>query len=207
MTLNGFDAIAPFYDLLVKLVFGRAHMKSQKTFLNEVPETSTVLILGGGTGDILVELLLVKPHCKIYYVEASEKMISLTKMKIKNQNSICFIHGTQENIPDQIFDVVITNFYLDLFTHNTLLSVIRNINKSLPIDSQWFITDFTDGGKFWQRVLLKIMYRFFQVLCKIETDHLPVWKDALQQSGFKKKQTFFFFHGFIESEQYVKIGQ
>ena len=152
LTLNRFDIIAPIYGPLVKLFFGQAHLKSQKIFFNEIPDASSILILGGGAGNVLIELLFLKPVCKICYIEASGKMILLAKKKCNNLDNIRFIHGTQENIPDQKFDVVITNFYFDLFKNDTLQSIIKKIDKSLQINSQWFITDFVDGGKWWRSI-------------------------------------------------------
>ncbi len=204
MTLNQFDTISALYDPLVKLFFGKAHIKSQKVFLNEMPNASNVLILGGGAGDILIELLKVKPSCKIFYIEASEKMISLAKKKTGSVTNIHFIHGTEDNIPNQIFDLVITNFYLDLFAADTLQSVVNKIQKSLQPNSHWIITEFVDDGKWWQRVMLKMMYLFFKITCKIEANHLPVWDVALRYAGFKKEKETSFFYGFIKSELYCR---
>jgi ubiquinone/menaquinone biosynthesis C-methylase UbiE len=204
VALNQFDNVARIYDPLVKLFFGKTHIKSQLAFINEIPDTSTVLILGGGTGDILVELLALRPACKVSYIEASEKMMSLAKNKSHNFHNVHFIHGTQESIPDQTFDFVITNFYFDLFAENTLSSVINKINKSLHINSQWLITDFVDSKIWWQRTMLKIMYLFFRVTCKIEAAHLPDWEPVLRRADFKKEKTILFFYGFIKSEIYCR---
>lgn len=202
MELNQFDNIAQIYDPLAKLFFGKAHINSQKAFISDIPDGSTVLILGGGAGDILVALLLLKPACTVYYVEASERMISLAKKKTRNFHNIYFIHGTQENIPNQIFSTIITNFYFDLFTTKTLHAVVNTINKSLHIGSKWIVTDFVDSKIWWQRMMLRVMYLFFQKTCKIEANSLPVWEPILSRINFKKEKTIFFFNGFIRSELY-----
>src|SRR5579872_6146211 len=120
MPLNEFDGISTIYDQLSQLVFGENLVESQKTFLKKIPNQSTILILGGGTGWILVELLKAQPNCEVWYIEASQKMISLSKEKTKSDNRVHFIHGTEDQIPDVKFDVVITNFYLDLFDDDSI---------------------------------------------------------------------------------------
>ncbi|HEY9047693.1 MAG TPA: class I SAM-dependent methyltransferase, partial [Ohtaekwangia sp.] len=69
-----FDSIAPVYDMLSRIVFGRSMVKSQRHFLKYIPAEASVLILGGGTGWIIQELFAVNNTCTIVYVEASQKM-------------------------------------------------------------------------------------------------------------------------------------
>ena len=50
---HGFDKLTPYYDLLTRLVFGKAIINSQEQFLSLVRSGSRVLVVGGGTGKIL----------------------------------------------------------------------------------------------------------------------------------------------------------
>ena len=179
--MSGFDYVAPLYDPLVRLVFGKSIVDAQTYFLNQIPQRSRVLILGGGTGWLLEELLCLEPTCSVWYVEKSSKMIDRSR-KRKINNRVYFIHGTEENIPaDLKFDVIITNFYLDLFHNSSLKDVLQHIHHYTLPSTRWLVTDFIDVGKWWQRLLLKVMYTFFNVVCNIEAHQLPAWHQQMQR--------------------------
>jgi hypothetical protein len=132
-------------------------------------------------------------------------MLQAARKKINANEYIHFIHGTESQIPGNImFDVVITNFFLDLFPEEKLKSVIFKINKSLRNNGSWFVSDFKQHGKWWQNVLLFIMYRFFRVVCHIEANKLPSWNEELLKGGFRREKNRLFYYDFIESAIYRK---
>lgn len=200
---QGFDRIAPFYDLLARLVFGKSIRRCQLEYLNKIQSGSNVLILGGGTGWILSELTKINPACRVYYLEASEKMLEIAKARfdVSHSNQIVFTHGTETNL-DQIsnirFDSVITNFYLDLFETAELASVLRRIKMVITPESQLLISEFVDR-RWWQRVLLFLMYQFFSWTCSVEAKSLPQWEDQLRINGFAEHSSRWFYFGFIKS--------
>jgi ubiquinone/menaquinone biosynthesis C-methylase UbiE len=203
--LNGFDIVAGIYDRLARLLYGKSIVVSQLHFLNEIPDDSRVLILGGGTGWILEELLVRKPRCKVWYVDASQKMIALAQKRVSPQQEVYFIHGSEKSLPKEIlFDVVITNFYLDLFTEASLAEVITSIKDNLHPQALWLVTDFVDGGKWWQRSLLKTMYFFFGTVSAIEARSLAAWDKALVKAGLSEIRSAFFYGGFIRSVIYAR---
>src|SRR6478752_4223935 len=102
-TRKGFDRLAPFYDLMLKVSSGNSILKSQTILLESLPPLNKVLILGGGTGSFLIELLEQKNISAIVYVDRSEKMILETKKKIENKSpqsysKIQFVHGTIDDL-------------------------------------------------------------------------------------------------------------
>ncbi len=203
MKLKGFDRIAVIYDFLAKLVFGKSITESQKLFLNKIEDGSKVLMLGGGTGWLLAELLKVKPNCELWYIDASEKMISLSKSKVEPTQEVNFIHGTENDIPLSIkHDAVITNFYLDLFTNLQLENIMTKIQSSLKPGAIWIVTDFVDNKKWWQTVMLKTMYWFFRITCNIESQQLPEWNKSVEKAGMKEIDSETFYRDFIKTALY-----
>jgi len=127
-------------------------------------------------------------------------MIALSRQKSNPEYRIHFIHGTEQDIPPTIqFDAVITNFYLDLFTNHQLKEVVEKIRFSLNAGALWIATDFVDGNKWWQRMMLGVMYWFFRILCQIESQQLPEWSKSLEHAGMKEVASNFFFGGFIKT--------
>ena len=111
--MNNFDSVARIYDKLSNLVFGKAMRRAQTPICPISRRVQMCLILGGGTGWLLSELSAVNPTCKVWYIDASAKMIETFKRgDMRNStHEIVFIHGTEESIPPGItFDAVITNF-------------------------------------------------------------------------------------------------
>lgn len=202
-SLNHFDRIAEIYDVLARLVFGRSIVKAQTNYLPRIEENSKVLFLGGGSGWLVEELMKYCPSAQVWYIEASAKMISLTQKRNFPQMNITFIHGTEESIPeDLVFNTIITNFYLDLFPGIVQRKIIQRIASKLAPHGNWFVTDFVDEGKIWQRLLLKSMYIFFRFTSKIQANELADWRKQLQEIGFKKMESTAFFRGFIISAIY-----
>jgi ubiquinone/menaquinone biosynthesis C-methylase UbiE len=172
MRPNDFDGIAKWYDRLAKLMFGDALIKSQLLFLNELPEEGNLLIIGGGTGWILKEVVTLRPQLKIDYVEASTKMIALSKAKNESSTEVQFIIGTEADIPETIYDAIITNFFLDVFKEGRLKAIMHHLKGKLSKDGVWLCTDFKKTGKWQQRFLLKLMHLFFGLVSNLDANEL-----------------------------------
>ena len=163
------------------------------------------MILGGGTGWLLAEIMKMKLENEIWYIEASQKMLQLSRDKIDDNSNIHFILGSENDIPATVqFDIVITNFYLDLFTLENLNVVVEKITIALRPGALWIVTDFINRKKWWQIALLKSMYLFFNLVCNIEAATLPDWQFALQRNTLQIKEHKSFFHGFMISTLYQK---
>lgn len=204
-TKNDFDSVAPYYDVLVKVVFGKSITRSQTEYLRCISDDANVLILGGGSGWIIEEINRRVKDCRIYYIDASEKMISLAKRKSTNANNVFFIHGTEEHIPEKLFyDVVITNFYFDLFNAKGVNEKMGTISNRLTNNVMWIVTDFINE-KWWHRIMLWIMYRFFKFTSHIEASYLNDWRRAFQQDGWICAHKKPFYGDFIETRVFRKL--
>jgi len=200
--MNGFDRLATLYDPLARMIYGQSIVQAQTCFLDVIPSFSKVLIVGGGTGWLLTKLLQDHPECEVWYIESSVNMLSMAARKSMDPGRVHFILGTEEDIPGCGFDVVITHFFLDLFSKPALLIAVQKICLALRPSALWIVADFVDQGKGWQRFLLKTMYSFFRQTCRIEARTLPPWGGALIQSGLYKVEHRLYYKGFIESAVY-----
>ncbi len=201
ITHIGFDRLAPWYDFLRRIVFGKKIRIAELMFLDRIPDNSKILFLGGGAGEVLKHLMALKPNCIICYIDASEKMIHLAKQKTYPSPNINFIVGTEKFTPPHIlFDVVITHFYLDLFTKTSLVKVIDIIKRSTRKKALWLATDFVPTNRYSHIFLLKLMYLFFNKVIKIEASQLPPWQQALKDAGFLLQDGKGFYVDFIKSQ-------
>ena len=203
---TNFDFVAPYYDRLLKMVFGRSMFRGQTIFLSQISPDANVLVLGGGTGWLLAELLISNHSCKIWYIEASIKMLELTKARIGKSSQVTFIHGTQDTLPPDVrYDVVVTNFFLDLFSRSELERVIPKIAASLRSKSAWHVCDF-NNTTWWHSAFLKVMYAFFYLTAGLSADRLPNWRVTMKESGFSEIKTRTFFNGFIVNSVLTRLS-
>lgn len=200
-SLNRFDKIAPFYDGMTKLIFGGSILKAQRIHLRIIPREASILVLGGGSGNWLVDFLKEKPTCKIWYVEASLVMLEKATQKLNFSNNIQFIHGTHLDIPKTEFDVVITHFFVDMFREDQIMELAQQMSAKLKINGVWLVADFVNKN-YWHRFLLWLMYRFFKIIDAIDVKSLPDWDQAIRSKHFTVGECNSFYGQFIQSSVY-----
>ncbi|MEP1034460.1 class I SAM-dependent methyltransferase [Ekhidna sp.] len=201
MAVNDFNFIATFYDELAKLVFGKSLLKAQLVHLQNIRDTDHVLIIGGGTGELLEHL----PLCEsIDYVEKSRKMIHQAKNRQVN-SAINFI---QEDFllfkTDEKYDVIICPFFLDCFNRYNLQNAIVKCKKFMKNKGRLVIVDFDNERT--NQFLSKIMLWFFRLSTRLETRKLLNIRGSVLSSGFCEKQVKIFKKG-IFNAVYVEANK
>ncbi len=164
-----FNFIAKYYTLLSKLVFGTALETAKTSLFYKIPAQAKVLFIGGGTGTSLKALVLLKPNVQVDFVEVSEQMMERAKKQMDFANTINFISSPIEEFKGEKYDVLITEFFFDLFTKDKIMQLMPHIMLKLNVGGCWIDTDFRPTAKLPQRVLLKIMYLFFNVTVGLKT--------------------------------------
>jgi ubiquinone/menaquinone biosynthesis C-methylase UbiE len=196
---RGYDWLAPYYDDIVGLVYGKEIFDAQIHFFHQIPPHANVLIIGGGTGWILPELFRLKPELKVCYIESSDQMIRLAEKKLQ-KGTVEFIHGTENDIEkESFFDVIITNFYLDGFSKKILPTKIMQMLQSLAPDGQWIITDFVETGKWKHSFLLWLMHTFLRYIVHHPNRKLVDWQTAYKNAGLRVIEEKTFYQGFIKT--------
>lgn len=210
---SGFDRVAPFYDLLARLVFRDAQQQAQKVLLPFVEENSRMLLIGGGSGRLLEQVLETGKNLQIVYLDASPKMISLAKKRTlhpieKNNSIVEFRVGTEQAIqPDEKFDVVFTPFLLDLFPAPRLSELMIRLQAALKEEGQWFFADFwpvQHPTPLWQKLLLKTMYIFFGAVSGVKATRLPDFKHHFRQLNMQETFSATFYKGMIQAKVFIR---
>lgn len=205
-----FNFIAPFYDRLAALVFGQTLKKAQIALLSTLPQNASVLIVGGGTGWIVEEVLHQCNPRWIVYLEASEQMLRLTKQRLQQHPQGALVslrHGTETAlVPNEQFDVILTPFVLDLFPPQRLRGqFIPSVFNVLANGGYWLITDFVSTPVWWHRGLAWAMYAFFGTIAGVRAHKLPDWPALMTQYPTltcRRSQTWW--RGFITSHLYQR---
>lgn len=199
---NNFNLIAPIYDRLSFMVFGRTLRDAQIKNLNDVQPACKVLIVGGGTGEVLEWLPNADLH--VTFVELSKGM--LEKAKIRNgrldRNKVEFVNTDVMKIQGT-FDLIITNFFLDCFSPEKLQIVLAHLKTLLDSSGQIFVTDFVNSDKLKHRMLLKLMHSFFRIFSSLESKELADIPSAIEQAGFRKIRFQKLEQGFLFNAAYT----
>ena len=196
MNTPNFDKVASFYDFLAGLIFGNAIKRSQTVFLNQIPHGAKVLIVGGGTGWIVGEILEQAVPSKVVFVEASQNMLRLAQRKNKGVKNVEWVLGTQQDVSStEQFDIIFTAYFLDVFSDNELPEVVQKLSKHLKKEGRWIFADFVK-----QNWLVKVAYFFFRITTGLKNQQLPDYDKALQ--GFSVTHRKAFYGKMIEARIY-----
>lgn len=209
-TASGYDRLAAGYDRLARLVYGNALRAAQTSFLQAIPKHSEVLVVGGGSGWFLEQLLLRCAPKFVLYVELSPKMLALAKDRIARNcpaqlADVEFVEGDVEGIAEEMsYDVVVTHCLLDMFDGLQLQGIVLRLRAALRPGGRWYFSDFRHAGRWpmsWvSRLLIWIMYRFFRWFCGIPAHRLPDFGKAFKAAGMEMQDEKLFFGGMIAAQ-------
>ncbi len=200
MAVNNFDRIAAIYDPLVKLVFSDKLKRAQSHFLNQITPNVDVLILGGGSGEILLEI----PKCNsICYVEKSKKMVEKARKRYTNRN-IEYINEDFFNYePSDQFDFVICPFFLDCFAESNLNAVLSKTKSLTKKNGLLIVTDFAQTkSNGW---LLRLMHAFFRITVRLESRFLLDIHEKVVNVGFQEVEAIFLHRNQLFSRLYRNL--
>lgn len=201
--LNNFNRIAPYYSWIASAVYNGAIQEAQSAFLKVIVEHDKVLILGGGSGDILTSLDALDRSIDIDYVDSSSEMIDLSKGKLSISSRLNVDYHT---VPFQNFDskkkydVVLSPFFLDCFAVNELPMVIKKIRELMNSNGSLLLTDFQIyEHSIWQRLMSRSMHVFFRLFSNLESESLQNIEQEVKKNDFEVLERKTYFHKFIFS--------
>ncbi|TVT43633.1 class I SAM-dependent methyltransferase [Hymenobacter setariae] len=202
-----FSRVARVYDALAGAVFGRAQRAAQQAALAAgmplAGSAPRVLVLGGGSGWVLLELLRQCPAAQVLYLETSTTMLAQAQARLQQAApgtiaQVEFRQGSEQALaPTEQFDAVVTFFVLDCFTLAEFPAALACLQAARRPRAPWLIADFRPPRTWWQRVLLRAMYLFFKLTVGLRAQQLPPWPAALAALGLQNRYQESFYGDFI----------
>ncbi|HNP17351.1 MAG TPA: class I SAM-dependent methyltransferase [Fulvivirga sp.] len=202
---NNFNRIAPMYDMLSKTIFGNTIRNAQKSHLNQIEAKKRIVIVGGGSGKILLDLNQLGLELDVIYVELSTSMMerAMAIQPIINLN-VEFVCADVLQMELPASDVIITNFFLDVFTEPNLNAVMIKLAAALRPNGIWLCTDFVLTRKFFNDMLVWAMYAFFRVTTNLEGGRLLDFEEYFSKIGFQCIVSKTYFNRMIMSSCYKR---
>lgn len=214
-----FDGVVFFYDFLKKIVFGNSLDKAQAAFLSYIPSKASVLIIGGGTGEILLDMSKSASVKDITYLEYSDKMLVAAKRRmdrLRNASEgtfeITFIKGSVEILdPTVKYDVVVTPFVLDVIEPDELGEFMKAINNHIRPAGYWLFADFCKSSSnnlisYYNTFLIKSMFLFFDLTTGLKANDLPDFDAHFLDFGYTMLASKSFHRGIIQSKVWQKTN-
>jgi len=188
-----FDTLAPYYRYLEFVLAGGILQRCRTSYLVEAAECRRALLLGEGPGRFLVELMRTNPSVEVICVERSPAMIEAARRQLggPDRRRVRFeqVDVRTWQAPVGVFDLVVTNFFLDCFRREELQSLVMKVAASARPDARWLLADFREPETGWRRwrarMVLKLMYGCFRWATGLSAARLTPPDGFLENAGFR----------------------
>jgi len=212
---KGFDFLAPFYDAGARLLFGTSLLSSQTYFIPQLGKVKSALIVGGGTGKILTELLKHDTAESYCYLDISEKMIEKSKKRVlkifpKKIHQIAFECGSYEKInAGASFDLILTPYILDCLGETEIKEVMTALHKKLSGKGKWLMVDFNipvNPGlmPLISTIVTRFLYIPFNIICGLGLRQLPDFSKHFSDLKLSVWDEKYFLGGMLTAKIYQK---
>ena len=189
------DLIAPYYQSLEYLTFGKSLERRRFAFLSAAAIARRALLCGGGDGRFLARLLLTNPLVRVDFVDASRKMVELAERRIAamghrfRRRARFHVADLQHFEPEQSnYDLIATHFFFDCFSESELFELSARLASWTSPQAQWIVSEFQEApGRFanpWSRLVISALYAAFRISTDLRVTRLPRCEAALASAGF-----------------------
>ncbi len=215
---DGFGRLAWLYESLERTVYGANLQRTRLALAGELVGARNILVLGEGDGRFLVALLTRFEAYRVTVLECSPGMISRTRVRLAQlpqatSERVTFwqADALTAPLPESRYDALVTNFFLDAFHETELPRLVARLAGCLEPGGLWLVSDFApppsvERGlpRLLSRVLLPVMYAFFQIAAGLTAKHLTPSQPFLAGAGLGRKERRTFLAGFLYAELWQK---
>jgi ubiquinone/menaquinone biosynthesis C-methylase UbiE len=211
------DRIAPYYEILERLTFGRFLERSRFAFLAEAAAAQRALLCGDGDGRFLAALLRSNTRVLVDFVDFSDGMIALARRRVANMGGTFlervnfFACDVRDFKPTRNgYDLIATHFFLDCFSEAEIARVVARLAGWGAPGAQWIVSDFREAetslGRIWTRAVIRGLYAAFRWTTNLRVTRLPNYAAALAGRNLCLRKREVRFAGLLCSSLWVLGG-
>lgn len=184
------DPIARWYCWFEYIGFGSELERRRLAFLADVANAQRILVLGEGDGRFLVRLVEQNHRASIDYVDLSERMLQLARMRVASDR-VTYHHADALAIllPLAEYDLIVTHFFLDCFDDSNAAELVRRVVDAAQPHARWLISEFRQPERGWQAawawLWLRTLYLFFRITTGLRTTRLMDHHPLLARNDFQ----------------------
>ncbi len=209
-----FNSLARIYAWLEYTAFGRELERARFCFLDKLRACHDILLLGEGDGRCLARLAQIAPQARLHCVDASQAMLhrAAARLDAPTRSRVTFTCADAPTWtpPAASYDAVVTLFFLDCFSPETVAALVARMQPALRPGAKWLFADFilpASGLARWRaQVWLRVMYFFFRWQTGLAVNALPPSEAILQSAGWKPQATRDFHGVFVRSVLFSQPG-
>jgi|SRR5690554_3524741 len=201
---NDYNFIAPYYDLLVSIVFGQSVFHAQIECFECLPKKGHVLFIGGGSGKALKLIVDKRPELKITYLERSKKMISLCQKRIGNNPNVNYSTTELTNLATDHYDAILSLFFFDIFEQSEQERLFKLIDDKLKVGGVWLISDFLPPKKWQHKAIETLMFMFLKLTTSIASKQILHHHKLSKSPYYECIKEKLFYNQFIFAAIYCK---
>ncbi len=205
-----FNRLAAHYHWMEKLFAGGLMQRCRTAFLPQTRGCRRALLVGEGTGLFLAELLRTNQEIQVVCLEHSSGMVAQARQRLVraglDDSRVQFqqTDALRWTPPEQGFDLIVTNFFLDCFRTDQLQWLVPLLAKGAATDAIWLLADFRlpEGG--WRRARaimnLAALYAFFKIFTSLPATWLTPPDSFLITAGFRLEDRRLASFGFAHAD-------
>jgi ubiquinone/menaquinone biosynthesis C-methylase UbiE len=204
------DTVAPWYEILERIVYGQTLQRTRETFLKEGAGAERWLLIGEGDGRFLQALLARFTPAQITVLESSAAMIAIAHRRVGDRRDLEWTHisGLEAMEGLESYDGVVTHFFLDCLDEASMRKVVLSCARALRPGGLWMISEFRQPPHGWRRwrarFWLKLMYAFFGYTTGLKVRVIPDYATALAEAGLRRERQEFSQGGLVTAELWRK---
>jgi ubiquinone/menaquinone biosynthesis C-methylase UbiE len=158
--IRKYNWIAPIYDLFGILMESKAHQRALN--LAAIQNGEKVLEIALGTGLNFVEVLKRNPNGWVDGVDVSMKMVEKARKRIsktgQNNYTLHLCDCRHLNFEDEMFDVVINQYLLDILPVEDFIPILLEFKRVLKGGGRIILVNMTKGER-WLNHIYEGIYR------------------------------------------------
>lgn len=211
-----FNLLAAYYHRLELLFAGGLMQRCRVAHLPLADSCQRALLVGEGTGRFLTELLRFNPRIQVTVVEHSAGMIEQARHRLASAGlDVARVEFLQLDVldwkpPEPLFDLVVTNFFLDCFRAEQLARLIPQLAGRTVPTALWLLADFRVPERGWRRwraqLILGNLYLFFKLFTALPARWLTPPDAFLRAAGFELKVRRCFSFDFAHADVWRRNG-
>ena len=190
---NMFNLLGHIYNPLKRVFLANQPEKVINQAVASMDFYSSVLVIGGGADNTLIELLAQNKCDNITHIDISSVQTQKGKDKLQSENKEWFKKVAFKTIPfldfhtNLKFEAIVCPFYLDLFTEWEVRENIEKIKTHLSKDGLVYVIDFSSRASTSKQniLLIKILYSLFYPITGVYRTKVPNYKDLFKEKGFE----------------------
>lgn len=199
------DFLAPAYDFFVRFFFGKSLIEAQCMHINNLPKLRNALLVGGGTGKMVLQSKLMKKVSSLTYAELSGEMLDKARENLAPLGDKVSFLQMDARLVREKFDAIITPFVLDFYEKKEVRQWVRSIANHLNEGGHWLYTDFRPAMTGRKAMFVRGLHVFFAATCGIKAKTITDVREYAQAAGFMLVDESISRGGWFESLLFKKM--